>query len=35
MLDTFNQHLPMIFSNNYWHQSKPTSLHDTSMGVIP
>ncbi len=26
MLDTFNQHLPMILSNNYWHQSKPTSF---------
>ncbi len=23
MLGTFNQHLPMILSNNYWHQSKP------------
>ena len=28
MLGTFNQHLPMILSNNYWDQSKPTSLHD-------
>ncbi len=35
MLGTFNQHLPMILSNNYLHQSKPTSLHDTGMGVIP
>ncbi len=26
MLGTFNQHLPVILSNNYWHQSKPTSL---------
>ncbi len=25
----------MILSNNYWHQSKPTSLHDTGMGVVP
>ncbi len=33
MLGTFNQHLPMILSNNYWHQSRPTSLHDTGMGV--
>ena len=22
MLGTFNQHLPMILSNNYWYQSK-------------
>ena len=35
MLGTFNQHMPMILSNNYWHQSKPTSLHDTAMGVVP
>ncbi len=34
MLGTFNQHLPIILSNNYWHQSKPTSLPDTGMGVI-
>ncbi len=24
MFGTFNQHLPMILSNNYWCQSKPT-----------
>ena len=35
MLGTFNQYLPMILSNNYWHQSKPTSLHDIGMGVVP
>ncbi len=35
MLGTFNQHLPLILSNNYWCQSKPTSLPDTSMGVVP
>ncbi len=29
MLGTFNQHLPMILSNNYWCQSKPTSLLGT------
>ena len=25
----------MILSNNYWRQSKPTSLLDTCVGVIP
>ena len=35
MLGTFNQHLLMILSNNCWYQSKPTSLHDTGMGVGP
>ena len=39
MLGTFNQHLPMILSNNYWCQNKPTirptSLLGTGMGVIP
>ena len=34
MLGAFNQHLSMILSNNYWCQSKPTSLLDTGMGVI-
>ena len=24
-LGTFNRHVPMILSNTYWHQSKPTS----------
>ncbi len=33
MLGTFNQHLPMFLSNNYWHQSKPTSLHDCVKGL--
>ena len=32
MLGNFNQHLPIILSNNYWCQRKPTSLHDTGMG---
>ncbi len=27
----FNQHLPMIPSNNYWCQGKPTSLPDTEL----
>ncbi len=30
MLGTFNQHLPMIHSNNYWCQSKPTSFPSTN-----
>ncbi len=34
ILGTFSQHLPMILSDNYLHQSKPTSLDDTSMGVL-
>ncbi len=33
MFGTFNQHLPMILSNSYWCQSKPTSLPDTGMGA--
>ena len=32
MMGTFNWHMPMILFNNYWYQSKPTSLHDTGMG---
>ncbi len=35
MLGTFNQHVPIILSNNYWCQSKPRSLLDTGMDVIP
>ncbi len=35
LLGTVNQHRPMILPNNYWHQSKPTSLHDIGMGVMP
>ncbi len=35
MLGTFNQHLPMILSNNYLCNSKPTSWIDTDMCVIP
>ncbi len=34
MLGAFNQHLPMILSNNYWCPNKPTSLLDTGKGVI-
>ncbi len=29
MLGTFNQHLPVVLPNNNWHQSKPTSIHNT------
>ena len=35
MLGTFNQHLPMIISHNYWCQRKPTSLPDTGMDGVP
>ncbi len=35
MLGTFHQYVPMILSNNYWCQSKPRSLLDTGMDVIP
>ncbi len=35
MLGTFNQHLPMILSHNYWCQRKPTSLVDTGMDGVP
>ena len=35
MLGTFNQHLPMILSDNYYSQRKPTSLLDTGMGGVP
>ncbi len=35
MMGTFNQHLPMILSDNYWFQSKSTSLLKACMGVIP
>ncbi len=34
ILGTFNQHLPTILSNNYWWQSKPTSFHETGIGVV-
>ncbi len=34
MLGTFNQHLPMILSNNYWCQSKPTSLLDAKTNAF-
>ncbi len=36
MLGTFNsEHLPMILSDNYYSQRKPTSLLDTGMGGVP
>ncbi len=35
MLGTFNQHLPIVLSNNYCSQRKPTSLLVTGMGVVP
>ncbi len=35
MLGTFNQHLPMILSDNSYSQRKPTSLLDTGMGGVP
>ena len=35
MLGTFNQLLPITLSNSYWSQSKPTSLHDVGVGVVP
>ena len=34
ILGTFIQHLPMILSNNYLCQNKPTSLLNTGIGVI-
>ncbi len=33
MMGTFNQHLPMILSY-YWHQSKPTSLHESDFRAV-
>ena len=35
MLGTFNQHLPMILSDNFYGQRKPASLLDTGMGDVP
>ena len=35
MLSTFNQHLPMILSDNYYSQRKPTSLLDPGMDDVP
>ena len=34
MLGTFNQHLPMILSDEYYSHRKPTSLLDTGMGGV-
>ena len=34
MLGTLHQYLPMILSNNYWCQNKPTSLLDILIGTI-